>query len=192
MGSHPWKLTWAVPPRPRSESNITNYKIFYRNYIIIIFQHLHLIFMSTYTQILYHFVFSTKNRQPWITPDEKRRLFMYMHQTLTNKKCHLYRINGVEDHIHILTHLHPSQAVSSLIKDLKLSSNQFITEERLFPKFNGWQEGYGGFTESIKDKQKLINYIKNQEEHHKKFSFLEEYKTILNEYEIEFDPKYLI
>ncbi|KEO71591.1 IS200/IS605 family transposase [Anditalea andensis] len=148
--------------------------------------------MSTYTQILYHFVFSTKNRQPWITPDEKRRLFMYMHQTLTNKKCHLYRINGVEDHIHILTHLHPSQAVSSLIKDLKLSSNQFITEERLFPKFNGWQEGYGGFTESIKDKQKLINYIKNQEEHHKKFSFLEEYKTILNEYEIEFDPKYLI
>lgn len=148
--------------------------------------------MSTYTQILYHFVFSTKHREPSIIPDQKRRLYMYIHQFLTNKKCHLYRINGMEDHIHILTHVHPMLAVSSLIKDIKISSNKFIIDTGIFPKFEGWQDGYGGFTESIKAKEGLINYIKNQEEHHKKVSFIDEYRSLLEEHEIVFDPKYLL
>ena len=148
--------------------------------------------MSTYTQIIYHFIFSPKHRQPVIVRDQKKRLFGYMHEFLTNKNCHLYRINGVEDHLHILTHVHPTIAPSSLIKDIKLASSDFIKREQLFPKFNGWQDGYAAFTETIKAKSRLIKYIKNQEEHHKKVTFLEEYKALLEEYEIKFDPKYLL
>jgi len=67
-----------------------------------------------------------------------------------------------------------------------------IKKEGVFPDFNGWQDGYGAFSESIKAKERLMNYITNQEEHHTKVSFLEEYKTLLEEYEIDFDPKYLL
>lgn len=148
--------------------------------------------MSTYTQIIYHFVFATKHRQPTLVQSEKKRLFAYIHQLLTNKKCHLYRINGMEDHLHILTHVHPIVAPSSLIKDIKLASSDFIKSERIFPNFNGWQEGYAAFTETIKARERLIQYVKNQEEHHKKVTFLEEYKSLLEAYEIEFDPKYLL
>ncbi|MBS4070359.1 MAG: IS200/IS605 family transposase [Algoriphagus sp.] len=148
--------------------------------------------MATHTQLLYHFVFSTKYREPTIVSDQKKRLFAYLHQLLINKNCHLYRINGVEDHLHILTHLHPTISVSSLIKDIKLAADDFIKSESLFPKFKGWQDGYGAFSESIKEKGRLINYIKNQEEHHRKVLFLDEYKALLKEHDIEFDEKYLL
>lgn len=148
--------------------------------------------MATHTQLIYHLVFSTKHREPTIVPDQKKRLFAYIHNLLTNKNCHLYRINGVEDHLHILTHIHPTIAISILVKDIKLASDDFIKSEGIFPDFKGWQDGYGAFTESIKAKERLINYIKNQEEHHRKISFLDEYKQLLKEYEIEFDEKYLL
>lgn len=124
--------------------------------------------MGTYTQLIYHIVFSTKYRHPTMIPDQKKRLFIYIHHLLTNKNCHLYRINGVEDHLHILTHIHPSISISSLVKDIKLSSNQFIKAEGIFPDFKGWQNGYGAFSANLRSKEILINYIKNQEEHHKK------------------------
>lgn len=148
--------------------------------------------MSTYTQLIYHIVFSTKHREATLIKDQRRRLFAFIHQLLTNKNCHLYRINGVEDHIHILTHVHPTIAISSLVKDIKLASDELIKEEDIFPKFKGWQDGYGAFSETIKAKERLMNYIKNQEEHHRKISFIDEYKSILEEYEIKFDPKYLL
>jgi hypothetical protein len=78
------------------------------------------------------------------------------------------------------------------VKDIKLASDDFIKQERIFPKFNGWQDGYGAFSESIKAKDRLIEYVKNQEVHHKKVSFLDEYKALLEEFEIEFDEKYLL
>jgi REP element-mobilizing transposase RayT len=148
--------------------------------------------MATHTQLIYHLVFSTKHREPTIVPDQKKRMFSYIHQLLTHKNCHLYRINGVEDHLHILTHIHPTISISTLVKDIKLASDDFIKREGIFPNFKGWQDGYGAFTESIKAKERLINYIKNQEDHHRKISFLDEYKQLLKEYEIEFDEKYLL
>ncbi|MBO6571590.1 MAG: transposase [Balneola sp.] len=84
----------------------------------------------------------------------------------------MYQINGVEDHIHILTHIHPSVALSQLVKDIKLASSFYIKENKLFFGFHGWQEGYGAFTYSLKEKERLINYVKNQEEHHKKLPFV--------------------
>ncbi|MFL0684889.1 REP element-mobilizing transposase RayT [Algoriphagus aquaeductus] len=148
--------------------------------------------MGTHTQLIYHIVYSTKHREPTMVQDEKKRLFAFIHHLLTNKNCHLYRINGMEDHLHILTHIHPTIAISSLVKDIKLASDDFIKREDVFPKFKGWQDGYGAFTESIKEKDRLIAYIRNQEEHHRKVSFLDEYKALLKEHEIEFDEKYLL
>lgn len=148
--------------------------------------------MGTYTQLIYHVVFSTKHRERTMVSDQKKRLFAYVHHLLTNKNCHLYRINGVEDHIHILTHVHPTISIASLVKDIKLAADDFIKREGIFPDFRGWQDGYGAFSESIKAKERLIHYIKNQEDHHKRRTFLDEYKALLKEYEIEFDERYLL
>lgn len=147
--------------------------------------------MSTYTQMIYHIVFSTKNREFTLTKNNRYLLYKYISGLLENKKCHLYQINGIEDHLHIVTHIHPTVSLSSLIKDIKLSSSKFIKEQELFNKFSGWQEGYGAFTFNKKDINKLIEYVKNQETHHYQKTFKEEYVKLLSENEIVFDDKYL-
>lgn len=148
--------------------------------------------MSTYTQILYQIVFGTKNHQHTLSADKRDELFKYISGIIQNKKCHLYQINGIEDHIHILTHLHPSIALADLVKDVKLATTKFIKEKNLFVNFNGWQDGYGAFTYSIDRKAILINYVINQVEHHRVKTFREEYVDLLHEHGIEFDEKYLL
>ena len=118
--------------------------------------------MSTYTQIYYHIVFGTKNRTSCLRKDNRDNLFKYIWGVLRNKECHLYRINGVGDHLHIFTHVHPSIALADLIKDIKLASSEWIKKEKIFPFFPGWQEGYTAFTASYKDKDRIIEYVKNQ------------------------------
>jgi REP element-mobilizing transposase RayT len=148
--------------------------------------------MSTHTQIMCHIVFGTKNRTSSLVTENRTILFKYCWGVLKNKKCHVYRINGVDDHIHILTHIHPTVALSDLIKDLKLASNAFIKKKNLFPTFKGWQQGYSAFTHHIDDKNRLINYIKNQEEHHQKVSWPEELKALLKEHRIKFNERFLV
>lgn len=148
--------------------------------------------MSTYTQILYHIVFSTKNRERTLKKSGRIELFKYIWGILKKKNCHLYQINGVEDYIHIVTHLHPSVSLSSLVKDIKVSSNLFIRENNIFENFKGWQAGYGAFTYCINAKDNLVDYVKKQEVHHKKSTFKEEYIKLLSEHKIEFDEKYLL
>ena len=147
--------------------------------------------MSTYTQILYQIVFSTKHRALTLSSDNRQRLFEYISGILKNKNCFVYQIGGVADHIHIITHLHPSVALSSLVKDIKLASTDYIKTNKLFPKFTGWQEGYGAFTYSIDAKARLIAYAKNQELHHQRLTFLEEYIDLLKESEVLFEEKYI-
>jgi putative transposase len=146
--------------------------------------------MPTYTQIYYHIVFSTKNRRQVLTEDNREELFRYIWGILKNKKCHLYRINAVEDHIHIFTSIHPSCSLADLVRDIKVSSSKMIREKGLFAGFEGWQDNYGAFTNSEADKDQVIEYIKTQEQHHKKISFKEELKKILEESGIEIDEKY--
>ena len=148
--------------------------------------------MATYTQILYQIVFSTKNREKTLIEEKRENLYRYIWGILKNKKCILYRINGVEDHLHIATHIHPTIAVSSLVKDIKVSSSIWIKDQRIFTGFTSWQEGYGAFTYSVKEKESLVNYIKNQEVHHNTLTFKEEYIKLLKQHEIEFDEKYLL
>ena len=147
--------------------------------------------MGTFTQTLYQIVFSTKYRKKTLSKDERLELFKSIWGVLKNNNCHLYRINGVEDQIHIITGLHPSVALANLVKDIKLGSTSFIKEKKVFPNFGGWQDGYSAFTYSIDAKDNLIEYVKNQEEHHKIKTFKEELIELLNEHGIEFDEKYL-
>jgi len=147
--------------------------------------------MSTYTQIIYQIVFSTKNKEATLSKDNRSKLFEYMTGILLNNKCHVYCINGVEDHIHIISQLHPTVGLAWLIKDIKLATSAFIKEKNLFKSFIGWQVGYSAFTYSIKEKEKLIAYVNNQEEHHKNITYEEEYVSLLTENEIDFDKKYL-
>lgn len=148
--------------------------------------------MSTYTQIIYQIVFSTKNRERTLIKERRDDIFKYISGLLENKKCHLYRIGGVEDHIHIVTHVHPTIALANLVKDIKLATTSYIKEKKLFPQFRGWQEGYGAFTYSPSAKDNLINYVMYQEEHHRKSSFKEEYIALLNTHEVDYDEKYLL
>lgn len=148
--------------------------------------------MSTYTQIIYQIVFSTKHRERVMTKKNRDELFKYIWGIIKNKNCHLYRINGIEDHLHIVTHLHPSVSLASLVKDIKVASSIYIKEQNLFDGFIGWQDGYGAFTYTVKEKDRLIEYVKNQEEHHKIKTFKDEYIELLKEHEIEFDEKYLL
>lgn len=147
--------------------------------------------MSTYTQICYHIIFSTKNREPVLDHGRRDDLFRYIWGIIKNNKSHLYQIGGVRDHLHILTTLHPTVSLAAMVKDIKTGSSYWIKEKNVFPRFSHWQDGYGAFTHSISEKDVLIEYIKGQEEHHKKTTFLEEYRKFLLDARIEFDEKYL-
>ena len=147
--------------------------------------------MSTFTQICYHVVFSTKGRRPTFKADRRQDLFRYVWGILKHRECHVYRINGVEDHIHILTSLHPTVSLADLVKDIKTGSSLWIKRESVFPMFANWQDGYGAFTHSQEQVALLIEYIKGQEEHHHRTSFAEEYRRLLVEAGIEFDERYV-
>jgi putative transposase len=105
--------------------------------------------MGTYTQLLYQIVFSTKHREPILIKKDRHTLYKYINGILTKKNCTPYEINGVADHLHIITHIPPSIAVSNIVKDIKLSSTEMIKENHLFPDFGGWQDGFAAFTYSI-------------------------------------------
>lgn len=146
----------------------------------------------SYTQIYYHIIFSTKYRKSVISIEHEEDLYKYIWGIIKNKKCTLYRINGMPDHLHIFTNLHPTIRLSDLVKDIKVASNLWMKQSGLFPNFEEWQEGYGAFTYSNKDKEMIINYIKNQKKHHLGEDFEIEYRRILKENEIEFDEKYFM
>ena len=148
--------------------------------------------MGTYRQIFYQIVFSTKNREASIAEEYEQELYKYIWGTITGHKSKLYRINSLPDHIHIFSDLHPTVCLSDYVKHIKVASSMWMKEIGFFPKFTGWQEGYGAFTYSNKERDLIIDYVRNQKEHHKTETFYDEYKRLLIEHEIEFDEKYLL
>jgi putative transposase len=146
--------------------------------------------MSSYRQHLYHIVFRTKDSLPTIRQDHVNDLYAYITGIIKHKNSYLYRINGVENHLHILTDMNPSIAPIDFVKDIKVSTSIWMKRCNFFPAFKGWAVGYGSFTCSYMDIDRLIDYIKTQQEHHKKVSFEEEYRKILLEYGITPDEKF--
>jgi putative transposase len=146
--------------------------------------------MSSYRQLLYHLVFRTKDSLPAIKQANADQLYAYITGIIKQKNSHLYRINGVENHVHILTDLHPSTALADFMREIKVSTSIWMKSGDLFPTFNGWADGYGSFTCSYMDMGRLIDYIKNQQEHHRKRTFEEEYRVLLLESGIKPDERF--
>jgi REP element-mobilizing transposase RayT len=113
-----------------------------------------------------------------------------MNGVIKNSRCRPVWINGVSDHVHILSSLHPTLALAELLKNIKVASSLWIKENHAFPNFGGWQEGYGAFTHSLREEPELIAYVKGQEEHHRKTTFLEEYRNLLIDAGITIDERY--
>lgn len=145
---------------------------------------------STYTQILYHIVFCTKYRRKIMLRENRKALYAYMAGIIKNRNCRVRIINGFDDHIHILTHLHPSERLSDLVRDIKVGSHQYIREAGLFPEFIGWQTGYAAFTCSNRGLRYLTRYIANQEFHHLKLGSAEELRSLLKENGVDYDETY--
>ena len=146
--------------------------------------------MATYAQIVHHIVFSTKNRDRVLSPDRLEDLFRYIWGIIKNKRCRLYRIGGTSDHVHILTSLHPTVCLADFVREIKTYASKWIKENRVFPLFRYWQDGYSAFTLSSAERQAVIDYIKGQEEHHRHRSFREELKEFLVANGVDFDEKY--
>ncbi len=138
-------------------------------------------------QILYHIIFRTKYSENAIDLKYSEDLYKYIWGIIKNKNCHLYRINGMEDHIHILSDLHPSVALADFIKDIKIASSKWMKASGNFPRFKAWGKKYCALTYSYKEKDILINYIKNQREHHKHITFQEEIRKIFADHGIDED-----
>jgi len=146
--------------------------------------------MSSYRQLLYHLVFRTKDSLPSIKQENVNQLYAYIGGIIKNKNSHLYRVNGVENHLHILTDLHPSIALADFMRELKVATSVWMKNSGFFPEFNGWAEGYGSFTCSYMDMARLIDYIKGQQENHRKRTFEDEYRSLLRESGITIDETY--
>ncbi|UQD57521.1 IS200/IS605 family transposase [Flavobacterium sp. K5-23] len=146
---------------------------------------------NTYTQIHIHFVFAVKFRDGMIKANWVEDLYKYMTGIIQNNNHKLLAINGMPDHIHILIGLRPAQSISDLMKDVKQSSSKWINENKLTSRHFEWQEGYGAFSHSKSQINQVINYIQNQELHHKKKTFIEEYIDFLEKFEIDYDEKFI-
>lgn len=146
---------------------------------------------NTYTQIFYHIVFAVKNREALIVPAIKEDLYKYISGIISNQNQKLFIINGMPDHVHILVNCKPDMHLSNLVKEIKEHSSKFINEKGILKGKFYWQIGFGAFTVSKKELPSVINYIKNQEEHHGKRTFREEYVEFLKENEIDYKEEYI-
>jgi len=146
---------------------------------------------NTYTQIHIHFVFAVKFRYGIIKREWASNLYKYITGIVQGNNHKLLAINGMSDHIHILVGLRPSQSISDLMKDVKQGSSKWINDNKLVKGHFEWQEGYGAFSHGKSQVNQVIHYIQNQEIHHKKITFREEYLDFLEKFEVNYDEKYV-
>ena len=146
---------------------------------------------DTYTKLYYHVVFTVQNRMCIIRPEIREDVQKYITGITTNKKQKLISIYCRPDHTHVLLGLKPDFAISTVIRDIKANSSRFINENHWIRGGFAWQEGYGAFTCCERDLDEVIHYIHNQEAHHKRKQFREEYLEILRQYNIEYKDEHL-
>ncbi|MES2701783.1 MAG: IS200/IS605 family transposase [Bacteroidota bacterium] len=146
---------------------------------------------NTYTQLYIHCVFAVKYRAAVIDEDWASRLHHYITAIVHNNGHKMYAINNMPDHMHLLMGLNPNQSVSEAMKLVKGDSSEWVNKEKLTGQKFFWQEGYGAFSYSKSQTDSVVKYILNQQEHHKKVGFQEEYRKMLNDFAIDYDEKYL-
>jgi REP element-mobilizing transposase RayT len=146
---------------------------------------------GAFTQLYIHLVFAVKYREALLHKNVRPGIFQYMSGILTNMKHKSIIINGMPDHVHVLLGLNPNVSISDTVHDLKRSTSLLINDQKLFPGKFAWQEGYGAFSYSRSQLKDIYKYIEEQELHHSKKTFKEEYNDILKKFDLQFEEKYL-
>ncbi len=146
---------------------------------------------NTFTQIHIHIIFAVQGRASIISSEWEQRLYDYIIAIAHENGHKVLSINGMPDHLHILIGLMPNQALSELVKKIKSSTSKWLNEQKIVHGKFSWQEGYAAFAISKSRLPAIIKYIQDQKSHHKKHSFIEEYRKILDYLNIEYDDKYI-
>jgi len=146
---------------------------------------------NTFTQLYVHIVFSVKGRKNTLLPENKELLHKYITGIVQKRNVKMMAINSMPDHIHIFLGLRPDISISEIVRDIKHSSSNFINSNKWTNFKFYWQEGFGAFTYSQSQINDVVNYIMEQEKHHHKKTFKEEYIELLNLFNIQFEEKYV-
>jgi len=146
---------------------------------------------GTYSQIYIHIIFAVKGRENLLRKEFREEVFKYISGIIKEKGHKSIIVNGYNDHIHCFVGLKPSKSISDLVRDIKNNSSKFINEKGFLKNKFQWQEGYGAFSYSHSQIKRVYNYILNQENHHGKKSFREEYLEMLNKFEVDYKDDYL-
>lgn len=144
---------------------------------------------NTYTQIYIQVVFAVSGRLSLIRDEHKEEIYKYITGIIRNDGHKLISINGMSDHLHLLIGLKPDMALSDLVRDIKSNSSKFINQRRLAHGNFGWQEGCGAFSYGHSQLDTIVRYIQNQERHHSRRSFRDEYLTLLRKFQVDFEGK---
>jgi putative transposase len=153
---------------------------------------IYIIMANTFTQIYLQLVFAVQNRESLIQAIWKDELYKYITGIVQNNKHKLIAINGMPNHLHVFIGYKPHQLIPDLLQDIKGSSSKWINDKKLVTGKFRWQEGYGAFSYSHSHLDSVVKYIMNQEQHHIKRTFREEYNELLKRFEVEYDEKYIL
>jgi REP element-mobilizing transposase RayT len=146
---------------------------------------------NLYSRIILHATFSTRGRRRLITPAAEHELYPYLGGALNAMGCKTIKVNGFQDHVHLLFHCPPRLCISDVIRDLKKNSGSWAREHFGSPHFH-WQEGGGIFSVDHHAFERTIRYLANQHAHHQGLGYAEEYRTLLRENQVEFDERYVL
>ena len=146
---------------------------------------------NTYTQLHIHLVFAVKYRAALIQKEWKDRLHQYITGVIQNNDHKMLQLNSMPDHIHIFIGMRPNQSISALVQNVKTETSKWIKGNKFCRSAFAWQEGYGAFSYSKTHVPNVIRYIQNQEAHHKKEIFLDEYRKMLKAFEMEYEERYI-
>ena len=146
---------------------------------------------DTYTQLYIHIIFAVKGRQSIIPKQHKDELHRYITGIIDGKNQTVIQINSMSDHIHILVGITPDIAISDLVRDIKANSSKFINKQRWIAGRFEWQTGFAAFSYAHSQLNTVARYIKNQEEHHSRQTFREEYLAFLERFDVSYNPKYV-
>ena len=146
---------------------------------------------GTYVKLLYHIIFSTKKGVDIIRPEIEERLIQYMGGILRANKGKLFAANTVPNHIHLYISMRSEPSIADMLRLIKTNSSKWIHETFHDMQDFAWQRGYGAFSVSPSNEDRVIGYIKNQKQHHTKVDFREEFLKFLHRYNIEYDERYI-
>ncbi|AMR33848.1 transposase [Mucilaginibacter sp. PAMC 26640] len=146
---------------------------------------------NTYTQLYIHFVFAVKFRASLLDRCWDERLRLYITAITQNNGHKMLAVNNMPDHMHMFVGLNPSQSISDLMRLVKGDLSEFINKEKLTASRFQWQDGYGAFSHSKSQINRVVKYINNQQQHHKQRNFLDEYRKMLIDFEVDFDERYI-